>query len=142
MLATGYIVGLTDGEGSFTAYIQNPDSQTNRKRRVRVEPRFYIKLIEKDKDILYKLKEFFGCGSVYFQRDNRLNHQHCYRYEVFNRKDILEIIIPFFKKHTLRFPSKNHDFTIFCEIMESISRGKHLEEKGLRKLFQLKQRMH
>ncbi len=136
-----YIVGLVDGEGSFTVYIRDP-SKPSATRRVTVEPKFYIKLIERDRGVLDSLQRFFGCGTVYFQKDSRPNHQQCYRYEVFNRKDILETIIPFFKKHTLKFPSKSHDFNIFCEIMESINRGEHLKEKGLRKLFQLKQRMH
>ena len=48
-----YVVGLVDGEGSFTCYVKNPDSQKQVKRRTKVEPRFFLKLIEKDKDILY-----------------------------------------------------------------------------------------
>lgn len=99
MLKPDYVVGLVDGEGSFTVYIRNPDLKKNVKRRVKAEPRFYIKLIEKDKNILHKLKNFFGCGNVYFQRDKRKNHQNCYRYEVTNREDLEKIIIPFFKKH-------------------------------------------
>ena len=47
-----YIVGLVDGEGSFTVYIRNIDDARVVKRRVVVEPKFYLKLIEKDKDIL------------------------------------------------------------------------------------------
>ena len=61
MLNPNYIVGLVDGEGSFTVYIRNPDLKKKVKRRTKAEPRFYLKLIEKDKDILYELKNFFGC---------------------------------------------------------------------------------
>jgi len=53
MLNPYYITGLVDGEGSFTVYIRNPDVSKKIKRRVRAEPRFYIKFIEKDKKILY-----------------------------------------------------------------------------------------
>src|SRR3989344_2487850 len=123
-LKPDYIVGLVDGEGSFTVYVRDP-SKPSKNRRVTVEPKFYIKLIERDKEILDSVQKFFGCGTVYFQKDNRPNHQHCYRYEVFNRKDILEKIIPFFKNHTLKFPSKNLDFTIFCEMMALIEKGVH-----------------
>jgi len=136
-----YIVGLVDGEGSFTVYVRDPN-KPSKNRRVTVEPKFYIKLIERDKKVLDSVQKFFGCGTIYFQKDNRPNHQNCYRYEVFNRKDLIEIIIPFFKKYTLKFPSKSYDFKIFCEIMKSIKKGDHLRDKGLRKLFQLKQRMH
>ncbi|MEX2090929.1 MAG: LAGLIDADG family homing endonuclease [Candidatus Paceibacterota bacterium] len=142
MLSPEYIVGLVDGEGSFTAYVRDPDKGGITKRRVYVEPRFYIKLIEKDKDILYQLKEHFGCGSVYFQRDKRPNHQQCYRYEVFNWKELRNTIIPFFQKHPLRFVSKKRDFEIFCDIMKRLEKGEHRTNAGLKKLCQIKAKMH
>lgn len=142
MLNSDYVIGLVDGEGSFTVYIRNPDLKKNVKRRVKAEPRFYLKLNEKDKSILYELKKFFGCGNIYFQMDKRKNHQNCYRYEVANRNDLEKIIIPFFKKHSLRLSSKRKDFGIFCRIIEKIRKGEHLTESGLRKLHKLKQKMH
>jgi len=74
MLNSNYIIGLVDGEGSFTVYIRNPKENKSVKRRAKAEPRFYLKLVEKDKKILYELKKFFGCGNVYFQKDKRENH--------------------------------------------------------------------
>ncbi|MDO8569526.1 MAG: LAGLIDADG family homing endonuclease [bacterium] len=137
-----YVVGLVDGEGSFTVYVRNPDAEKVVVRRVVVEPKFYIKLIERDKDILYASQDFFGVGSVYFQKDTRPNHQHCYRYEVFRWEELQTIIIPFFKQHKLKFASKRHDFEIFCLMMKLLQKGTHRTEKGLRELFKLKQRMH
>lgn len=142
MLTQEYVVGLVDGEGSFTAYIKNPDVPTTRKRRVVVEPRFYIKLIERDRNILYKFKKFFGCGNVYFQKDSRPNHQHCYRYEVFNWGELEDIIIPFFKKNRLKFPSKLKDFEIFCDLMKRFKKKEHLHLEGLRNLCKIKAQMH
>ncbi len=141
-LNPAYVVGLVDGEGSFTIYVRNPDVPHVAKRRVVVEPKFYIKLIERDKDILYQLQEFFGCGSVYFQKDSRPNHQQCYRYEVFRWEELQSIIIPFFKTHTLKFVSKRHDFELFCTMMDLLNKGTHKTNDGLRKLFDLKQHMH
>ncbi len=142
MLDPNYIVGLIDGEGSFTVYIRNPDDTKIAKRRVIVEPKFYVKLIEKDKNILYKLQKYFGCGSVYFQKDNRPNHQHCYRYEVFRWDDLGRIIIPFFRKNKLKFESKKKDFQLFCQLFTRISKKEHHNEFGLRKLYKIKQQMH
>ena len=143
MLNPEYVIGLVDGEGSFTAHVRNPNGvQKKVKRRIRVEPRFYLKLIEKDKKILYELKDFFGCGNVYFQKDRRPNHQDCYRYEVANRRGLKEIIIPFFKKNLLLLVSKRKDFEIFCKIMEMISEGKHLNDSGLTEIYKIKQGMH
>ena len=141
-LNPNYIVGLVDGEGSFTIYIRDPKLPKNAKRRVTVEPKFYIKLIERDKGILERLQKYFGCGSVYFQKDTRPNHQHCFRFEVYNRGDLTQKIIPFFRKHSLQLVSKANDFKIFCKMMDMIKRKKHLENKGLNQLFKLKQQMH
>ena len=142
MISKDYVVGLVDGEGSFTAYIRDPNKPTKVKRRVKVEPRFYLKLIEKDKPVLDKLRKFFDCGNVYFQKDNRKNHQACYRFEVANRRDLTEKIVPFFKENQLKFPSKRKDFEIFCDLMIRINKGEHLTPDGLRNLYSIKQKMH
>jgi len=141
MLSADYIIGLIDGEGSFTAYI-NHDQNPDRKRRVRIEPKFYIKLVEEDKKILYQLKECFGCGHVYFQKDSRPNHKDCYRYEVGKREDLRKIIIPFFEKNQLRLATKKRDYSIFRKIMEAIEKNQHLTSSGLEKLYKLKRKMH
>jgi hypothetical protein len=142
MLTPDYIVGLVDGEGSFTVYIRDPDKTVKLKRRVVAEPKFYVKLVEHDKSVLYELQRFFGCGNVYFQKDRRGNHQHCYRYEVGKREDLEKVVIPFFRKSLLRFPSKKRDFKIFCDLFSRIKAGEHLTQDGLRNLYQIKQCMH
>jgi hypothetical protein len=141
-LSPDYVVGLVDGEGSFTVYVRNPDVKKKVARRVVVEPKFYLKLVERDKEILFALQRFFGCGSVYFQKDTRPNHQHCYRYEVFRWEELQTVIIPFFKKHTPRLASKEQDFRVFCLMMRLLAKGGHKTEIGLRELFRLKQQMH
>ena len=142
MINKDYIVGLVDGEGSFTVYIRNPDSKEKVKRRVVAEPKFYLKLIEKDKKILYELQRFFVCGKVYFQKDTRPNHQNCYRFEVVRRDDLLNKIIPFFKENKLQLESKKKDFKLFCELVKRIQKGEHLKKNQLRKLYKIKQLMH
>lgn len=142
MLDPSYVVGLVDGEGSFTVYVRNLKDSNERQRRVRVEPKFYIKFVEKDKDILYRLQRFFACGKIYFQKDRRKRHQQCYRYEVFNRSDLMEKIIPFFKNHRLKLASKQKDFELFCKLMDMIDRKQHLTVKGMQKIYKIKQQMH
>lgn len=141
-LTPDYIIGLVDGEGSFAVYIRDPAVGTVRARRVKAEPKFYLKLVERDKIILYELQRFFGCGNVYFQRERRANHQQCYRYEVSSRNDLETVIIPFFRTHPLQFPSKIKDFRIFCDLFGRIKRGEHRTKKGLERLFRIKQDMH
>ena len=142
MLSVNYIVGLVDGEGSFFVYVKNVDESKERIRRVRIEPKFCLKLIETDKRILYELQKFFNCGNVYFQKDSRPNHQNCYRFEVTDREDLTKKIIPFFKENKLKLETKSKDFKIFCEIMKGVIKNEHLTKAGLEKLHQLKQQMH
>ena len=142
MFKPSYIVGLVDGEGSFTVYIRHPEEDSKVKRRVRAEPKFYLKLAEKDKGVLYKLKKYFACGNVYFQKDSRKGHADCYRFEVTKRSDLLKKIIPFFRKHRLKLVSKKKDFQIFCELLRRVEKGEHLTDRGLKKLYLMKQKMH
>jgi hypothetical protein len=116
MLSNDYIVGLTDGEGSFQVQI--------RKDRKNPTIRFTIKLIEKDKEILELIKSFFGCGNVYIQNDKRPNHSRCFRYEVSKTSDMNEVIIPFFIKNPPKLKSKINDFELLKQIAEELKKEK------------------
>jgi len=142
MLIPEYIVGLVDGEGSFTVYIKDPKSNTARTRRVRAEPKFYIKLMERDRAILFEIQKYFGCGNIYLQKDKRPTHNDCYRYEVTKREDLRRTIIPFFEKYELRLVSKRKDFKLFCSLLSMIESGKHLRSAGLKQMYVIKQKMH
>ena len=93
-VSSEYVVGLTDGEGCF--YVNVGESPRYRSG-VRIQMHFHIKMQEKDKKLLEKIKNTIGCGAVYFQKEQRANHAQCYRYTVSAQSDILNVIIPFFK---------------------------------------------
>lgn len=135
-----YIVGLVDGEGSFTAYVRDEVASVN--RRARVEPRFYVKLQAVDRPLLDALQRYFDCGNVYIQRDQRKNHSLCYRFEVHNRQQLRQVIVPFFQNHRLQSPSKQKDFKIFCQLMTMIEQNQHLTNKGLASIRAVKAKMH
>jgi hypothetical protein len=137
MLTADYVVGLVDGEGSFAVHLNR-----SRRRRAKVEPRFCLKLKAEDRPILDELREFFGCGKVYIQRDRRPNHGLCFRFEVSNRSDLWEKVIPFFQRHPPRFPSKKRDFAIFERILELIASDHHLDAEGLSTIEKLASQMH
>jgi len=141
MLSADYIVGLTDGEGSFTVYLRPPGGSRGGKN-YKIECHYYVKLREEDFGLLLKVKKFFGCGNVYFQRDPRINHTDCYRYEVSNFQKISEVIIPFFRSHQLESGIRMKDFKLFCKIVDMVKRKKHLTKDGLIKIEKLKSQMH
>jgi len=85
---------------------------------------------------------FFECGKVYIQRDPRPNHSLCFRFEVSNRRELLEKIIPFFQLHPLRSPSKRYDFNLFQRVMVLIAEDAHLTDSGLETMKELAVQMH
>ena len=134
-----YVVGLTDGEGCF--YV-NMGVSSHYRAGQRVQLHFHLKMQERDKELLEKIRNTIGCGAVYFQKEQRVNHCQCYRYTVSSEKDIQEIVIPFFKKYPLQSASKSTSFGIFCEIATLVKERKHLTQEGIEEIRALKARMN
>lgn len=132
-----YIVGLTDGEGCFYINVR-PPRPTGRNW---VETHFYIKVRIEDQPMLEAVKATLGCGAIYFQKETRPNHTHCCRYEVNNRKDIREYIIPLFTHHPLQSLKRN-DFAIFKQVSEMIDNNQHQSDEGLQKIVAMKSEMN
>lgn len=134
-----YVVGLTDGEGCF--YVNIGTFSTYR-AGVRVQLHFHLKMQERDRELLEKVKHTLGCGGVYLQKEKRLNHAQCYRYTVGSNKEIITKIIPFFKQHRLQSASKQESFRLFCQIASAVEHGEHLTKQGVEKIRTLKARMN
>src|SRR3989338_5469134 len=134
-----YVVGLTDGEGCF--YV-NVGVSSRYRSGMRIQMHFHIKMQEKDKQLIEKIKNTIGCGAVYFQKERRVNHTQCYRYTVSSQSDVLNIVIPFFKRHPLQSYSKNYSFRMFCKIAELVKSKAHLSKTGIDKIRVLKSKMN
>lgn len=134
-----YIVGLTDGEGCFYVNVWNSSAY---RAGAAVQLHFHLKLQASDRKLLEAVREHMGCGAVYFQKETRANHTHCYRYTVSAQRDILRTVIPFFKKHPLQSPSKRASFERFCAIAELIEAGIHRNIDGIQQIRALKAGMN
>ena len=139
IVSADYVTGLTDGEGCFYVNVSNSSAY---KAGANVQLHFHIKMCAEDRKLLEKVKNTLKCGGVYFQKEKRQNHSQCYRYTVFSKKDILEIIIPFFKKYNLQSSSKRKSFDIFCKIAKLVQNGEHLSKKGVEKIREMKSSMN
>ena len=95
MLSADYIVGLTDGEGSFSVFL-NPPNKKHGSVHYRVQCRYYIKMREDDLPLLKKVQKFWGCGKNYFQKKYKKNQSDNYRFEIFNYQQLKDIVVPFF----------------------------------------------
>lgn len=137
-LAPDYLVGFTDGEGSFCVFIRNPEKPT---WNTRVECHYYVKLREDDIGVLKKIKRFFGLGRISFQKEYRENQRDNYRYQVSNLSDLRSVIIPFFWKYPLQ-SKKKRDFELLCRIVDMVTRKLHRTPHGLRLIKLLRAKMH
>jgi len=145
MLSSDYIVGLTDGEGSFCIYL-HPPRKIGRyaTKHYRAECHYYVKLREDELPLLEEVKKFFNCGNIYLQKDKRSNHRNCYRFEISSYEKIREVVIPFFQKYSLHGVNRRNDFNLFCKIFKIVGNKnrKSLTKKELERIRELKSQMH
>lgn len=131
-----YISGFVDGEGSFhVAFTRRNDLF----HKWVIIPEFHVNQHKNRALVLYEIQQFFQCGSI---RENHANRQNDMTqvYVVRNRSDLLEKVIPFFRKYPLR-SQKAEDFQIFSEIVTAMGKGDHRSKEGFdalaRKAFQM-----
>ena len=122
-----YLTGFTDGEGSFNvSFIKRSDY----KHRWKISLSFNI--TQKDDTIPYLFRDTMRCGTIRYRKDGI-----CY-FEVRRIKDIVQIIIPFFKRFPLLSRGKKNVFNIFCRIAWIVEDKKHLEKEGIREILKLR----
>ncbi len=138
-VAKEYVVGLTDGEGCF--YVNIWKSPLHR-AGVGVQMHFHLKMQERDKSVLEKVRNTLDCGAVYFQKEQRANHCQCYRYTVSSQRDIFEKVIPFFQQYPLQTASKRKNFKLFCQIARLFKAKAHLTREGVERIRSLKAQMN
>lgn len=119
-LSPDWVVGFVDGEGCFYIDI-NPQPEMT--LGYQVLPEFRIVQHERDIQVLYALKQFFRCGTVRRNREDR--------YELRIRKlSCLQDVVTFFERHPLK-TKKNVDFTKFARVVRLMAAGRHLTPEGL-----------
>ncbi|GAI37703.1 unnamed protein product, partial [marine sediment metagenome] len=118
-LTPDYIVGLTDGEGCFSIYIDfrwNPPV-----------PQCEFNISNKNRQTLHMIKGFFGFGSV-CPSGNRARTT-CYQYTVGGiTKQIA--LAKFFLEHPLSI--RKQAFRAWLRVLNLIAENKHITEEGLR----------
>ncbi len=123
-LEAQWITGFVDGEGCFHVGI-NPHNEMS--TGYQVLPEFTVVQHKRDVQILHALKAYFGCGVV------RKNHGDRMAYRVRGKQHLLEIIVPFFVKHSLK-TKKNVDFKRFRRILLMMQADRHLTREGIEEI--------
>ena len=130
-LEAQWVVGFVDGEGCFYVGINpHPEMKTG----FQVLPEFTVVQHERDVQILYALKSFFGCGVV------RRNHGQRMAFRVRGIEHLEKCIIPFFEAHPLK-TRKQIDFLRFRKVVTLMARGEHLTPEGIERIRKIASRM-
>ena len=133
-LTADWVCGFTDGEGTFFISIERQAKMVLGKQ---VRLGFKITQGEKNIQVLYKIKEFFGVGIVKPQRSDG----SVWEYRVGNFKTVSGHILPFFAKHKL-YTTKKFDFLRFRYVHVMMMRGEHLTQEGLTKIEKIRSKMN
>ena len=127
-----WITGFVDGEGCFYVGI---NAHEEMKAGYQVLPEFTVVQHERDVQVLYALKSYFGCGVV------RVNHGERMAYRVRGLKNLTENIVPFFMKHPLK-TKKNSDFRKFRKVLLLMDQGVHLTSDGVEEIRHIASQMN
>ena len=114
VLEPWWVTGITDSEGSFSAYVSENTGKLS----------YSYKVAQKDESslFLYDLIDYFKCGApMAVERDSRGYSS----FTVTKLKDLETKIIPHFLKYPL-ITSKHLDFLSFKEIIAIVSLKEHL----------------
>ena len=131
-LEAQWVVGFVDGEGCFHVGLEShPEMSAGHQ----VLPEFTVVQHERDIQILYALKAFFGCGVV------RRNHGDRMAYRVRSKEHLLQKIVPFFMAHPLK-TKKNIDFLKFRDVLLLMENDGHLTREGVDAIRAIASEMH
>jgi LAGLIDADG endonuclease len=131
-LEAQWVVGFVDGEGCFHVGVNvHPEMSAGHQ----VLPEFTVVQHERDIQILYALKAFFGCGVV------RRNHGDRMAYRVRSKEHLLRKILPFFMAHPLK-TKKNIDFLKFRDVLLLMENDGHLTHEGVDAIRAIAGEMH
>ena len=132
-----YITGFVEGEGTFhIAFYKDP----RMKQGVKVIPEFHVNQSYLRLQTLEGIQKYFDCGYI---KENHKNSARdtTYVYVVRDREDLLKKIIPFFYQYPLH-SVKRESFHLFARVVLLVSKGKHLEQEGMKAIIQLAYRMN
>ena len=144
LIKLGWVIGFVDGEGCFSiGFIRQPNRKGRKGYRTgyQIFHEFAVTQGAKSVSCLHELRDFFGVGQVYLNTRHDNHKEPLYRFVVRPRKELLEVVIPFFRLHPLH-TAKQQDFEKFARCVELVTSGRHLTREGLIEIAQIAQTMN
>lgn len=116
-----YLAGIVDAEGSFSISMKKQDD--TRYGWV-IDPVFSVSLHKDNKDVLETLRNAMTCGRVI----EKTGQDNLMVFVVDNRRQLLEKVIPYFKRNKLHI--KSEDFKNFADVVEALENKEHQTKDG------------
>lgn len=133
-----WVVGFTDGEGCFSiSVVRNGGLRLG----WQVQHEFSITQLVSSRSALELAGTVLGVGRIIDNSRHDNHREGLCRLSVKGRRDLIEMIIPFFEHHPLR-TAKRSDFERFVEAMTLVEAQQHLTTNGLRRIATLTQSMN
>lgn len=123
-----WVSGFVDAEGCFKITVRKQLGSTG----WGVSASFSLNLHAKDLPLLSKIKSFFSVGRIHIASGEKSAS-----FRVEKIKDIINVIIPHFKKYALE-SGKSTDLELWTQCAEILANKEHLSELGLNKIISLK----
>jgi hypothetical protein len=124
-----WLAGFVAAEGCFMVSISKSQSST---AGFQVYLVFVITQHVRDEELMCSLIDYLGCGNLRRKRD-------VFEYQVSKFSDLIEKIIPFFKKYPI-LGEKSKDFADFCVVADLMKTKVHLTKEGVEKIRQIKEK--
>ena len=126
-----YLSGFSDGEGSFNVSLrQRPD------HKLQWQVVLTFNVAQRDATNLLLLQRHLRCGRLQKRRDG------VHYFVVTNYIDIVEKVIPFFKRFPFQSESKIRNFKLFKQIATIVYSGEHLARTGFMKIVELREKLN
>lgn len=132
-----WLVGFTDGEGTFSVEINKNDTMTT---GYQVQISFIITQHGRDLHLLEKIKTYFE-NSGEIKQSRGKSGGNIYQYRLRHIENIRKYIIPLFSHYNLK-TLKRLDFEDFKKVAELMDKREHLTQQGIEKIKQIKQGMN
>lgn len=126
-----FVTGLIDAEGCFMLALTASPAY---KQGYNVTLKFTMSMHEKDQDLLIKLQNFFGVGTIVKHGSTTI------QYKVSSIKDMAIIIA-----HCTKFPlitQKSIDFLLFKNAYKMVIAKLHLTEDGFKEILNIRASMN
>ena len=127
-----FLSGFVEGEGSFNVSLRRKADY-----RVSWQVVMSFNVSQKDPSILEMMKKTLNCGIIKVRKFDNLHS-----YDVTKPQDLIEKVIPFFKKYPVLSESKKRNFAIFCKIASLMEKGEHKNLKGLKKILEFREKLN